>query len=85
MTWFLTQEEAEELLVTVERVPKYTYDVMPNACGPGFGIAVFNADGVLLTESYSPELGLPDPVPDPEPQSYDALKHLPLNEREPEE
>lgn len=55
MTWFLTRGEAEALLATIPRNPDWTYSVVPNAGGPeAWAIMVIDADGMLVTESYSP-------------------------------
>ena len=55
MTWFLTRDEAEAALATVERLPDYDYSISRNGCGPdAYGIAVHDPDGVLITESYTP-------------------------------
>ena len=55
MPWFLTREEAEAYLATIDRKPEHTYAVHPNGCGPGWGVEVKDADGALITEAYDGE------------------------------
>ena len=52
MPWFPTREQAEAFMETITKDPNYTYTVMPNGCGPGWGVEVKDAEGILVTEAY---------------------------------
>ena len=54
--WLVNREDAEALLArsAAHQLPDFAYAVAPNGCGPGYGILVTNADGVV-TEAWDGE------------------------------
>ena len=61
--WFVNRENAEALLAASapHQIPGLVYSVAPNGCGPGYGILVTNADGVI-TEAWDGESDLTQEV-----------------------
>lgn len=55
--WFINRTDAEALLATIPRHLDWNYAVTPHGCGPGYGIMVSNADGII-TEAWDGETDL---------------------------